>query len=144
MNNKFSVGFLWSYVWHKTMKFWAWCYCTSNALVQKASVARFCSCTGLVTRKNAVVRSVIHTNPASKLCVSLLSWRSQWKCRFVSYLRKQLQKHKMLETVRGYGALYCMLIFEQFKTKLLYVCEDPEHDPDLERVRKLLKVSTVL
>jgi hypothetical protein len=42
----------------------------------------------------------------------------------------------MLETILGYGALCHMFIFEHFQTKLLYVCEDPEHDPDLERVRK--------
>ena len=31
---------------------------------------------------------------------------------------------------------HCVIIFEQFKTKLLYVFEDLEHDPDLERVQK--------
>lgn len=46
------------------------------------------------------------------------------------------ETHKMLETVCGYGALCHMFIFEQSKTKLLYVCEDLEHDPDLERVKK--------
>ena len=29
-----------------------------------------------------------------------------------------------------------MFIFEQFKTKVLYVCEDPEHDPELESFQK--------
>jgi hypothetical protein len=42
----------------------------------------------------------------------------------------------MLWTVCRYGALCRMHIFDQVKTNLLYVCEDLEHDPDLERVQK--------